>query len=89
MTLKRRSKQPGADVLQGTLDMLVLQTLRLGPAQYASNDFVQGRARAEQELGLEGPDRHLYERAPIGYVAYSSCHTRYRDGNSGANVISE
>ena len=27
MTLKRRSKQPGADVLQGTLDMLVLQTL--------------------------------------------------------------
>jgi PadR family transcriptional regulator, regulatory protein PadR len=32
MTLQRRSKQPGADVLQGTLDMLVLQTLRLGPA---------------------------------------------------------
>lgn len=32
MTLKKRSKSVGADLLQGTLDMLVLQTLRLGPA---------------------------------------------------------
>ena len=32
MTLKRRVQKPGADLLQGTLDMLVLQTLRLGPA---------------------------------------------------------
>jgi transcriptional regulator len=34
VTLKNRRKsgRPGADLLQGTLDMLVLQTLRLGPA---------------------------------------------------------
>src|SRR5262249_35651804 len=32
MTLKRKAPRPGADLLQGTLDMLVLQTLRLGDA---------------------------------------------------------
>ena len=32
MTLKKRSKSVGPDLLQGTLDMLVLQTLRIGPA---------------------------------------------------------
>ena len=32
MTLKKKIQKPGADLLQGTLDMLVLQTLRLGPA---------------------------------------------------------
>jgi transcriptional regulator len=32
VTLNKRSKAAGADLLQGTLDMLVLQTLRLGPA---------------------------------------------------------
>jgi len=33
MTLKKRKRpEAGADLLQGTLDMLVLQTLRLGPA---------------------------------------------------------
>ena len=34
MTLRSRKKsgRPGTDLLQGTLDMLVLQTLRLGPA---------------------------------------------------------
>jgi len=32
MTLRKRQKDAGADLLQGTLDMLVLQTLRLGPA---------------------------------------------------------
>ena len=65
------------------------RNLRLGPAQDASNDFVQGRARAQEELGLESPDRHLYERAPIGYETYTSAHARAKDGKSGANVISE
>lgn len=65
------------------------RNLRLSPAQDASNDFVQGRARPEQELGLESPDRHLDERAPIGYETYTSAHTRAKDGKSGANVISE
>ncbi|MGZ8711476.1 MAG: PadR family transcriptional regulator [Thermoanaerobaculia bacterium] len=32
MTLRRKIQKPGGDLLQGTLDMLVLQTLRLGPA---------------------------------------------------------
>src|SRR3954464_12353724 len=32
MTLKKKAQKPGTDLLQGTLDMLVLQTLRLGPA---------------------------------------------------------
>ena len=32
MTLKKKAQKPGSDLLQGTLDMLVLQTLRLGAA---------------------------------------------------------
>ena len=32
MTLRKKAQKPGTDLLQGTLDMLVLQTLRLGPA---------------------------------------------------------
>jgi PadR family transcriptional regulator PadR len=32
MTLKKTSDKRGGDVLQGTLDMLVLQTLRIAPA---------------------------------------------------------
>ena len=32
MTLRRKVQKPGGDLLQGTLDMLVLQTLQLGPA---------------------------------------------------------
>jgi hypothetical protein len=54
--------------------------LVLGAAQDASNNFVQGRARAEQELGLESPDSHLYERAPFGYKAHTSGHALYKDG---------
>ncbi len=50
MTLRKRSNAVGADLLQGTLDMLVLQTLRLGPAHgytiarligQRSDDFLQ------------------------------------------------
>src|SRR5215471_21769697 len=32
MTIKRKPAKPGSDLLQGTLDMLVLRTLRLGDA---------------------------------------------------------
>jgi hypothetical protein len=63
--------------------------LVLGAAQDSSNDFIQGRARAEQELGLESPDSHLYERAPFGYKAYTSGHVLYRNEKRPANVISE
>ena len=52
------------------------RNLCLGSAQDASNDFVQGRARAQEELGLESPDRHLYERAPVGDVAHTSGRAR-------------
>lgn len=65
------------------------RNLRLGSSQDASDDFVQGRARAQQELGLESPDRYLYERAPIGYEAHTSRHAPYKDENPCANVISE
>ena len=30
--MRKKAQRPGSDLLQGTLDMLVLQTLRLGPA---------------------------------------------------------
>ena len=62
--------------------------LGLGSAQDSSNDFVQGRARPQQELGLESPNRHLYERAPIGYKAHTSGHALYKDVERAANVIS-
>jgi hypothetical protein len=55
------------------------RNLCLGLAQDASDDFVQRRARPEEELGLESPDRHLYERAPIGYKAHTSGHALYKD----------
>jgi hypothetical protein len=63
--------------------------LSLGSAQDSSDDFVQGRARPQQELGLESPNRHLYERAPIGYKAHTSGHALYKDVERAANVISE
>jgi transcriptional regulator len=47
MTLKKRPKTPGADLLQGTLDMLVLQTLRLGAAHgYAIARTLEQRSEA-------------------------------------------
>lgn len=61
----------------------------LGAPQDTANDFVQGRARTQQELGLKSPDRHLYDRAPIGYEAESSRHAPHKDGKRDANVISE
>jgi hypothetical protein len=46
-------------------------------------------ARTQEELGLESPDLHLYERAPIGDEAHTSRHAPYQDENPYANVISE
>src|SRR3990170_3320042 len=47
MTLKKRQKAPGADLLQGTLDMLVLQALRLGDAHgYAIARTLEQRSEA-------------------------------------------
>jgi hypothetical protein len=63
--------------------------LSLGSSQDSSDDFVQGRARPQQELGLESPNRHLYKRAPIGYKAHTSGHALYKDEERAVNVISE
>jgi PadR family transcriptional regulator, regulatory protein PadR len=47
MTLKKKVQKPGGDLLQGTLDMLVLQTLRLGPAHgYAIARVIEQRSDA-------------------------------------------
>jgi PadR family transcriptional regulator, regulatory protein PadR len=47
MTLKKRPRAPGGDLLQGTLDMLVLQTLQLGPAHgYAISRAIEQRSEA-------------------------------------------
>jgi PadR family transcriptional regulator len=47
MTLKRKAARPGADLLQGTLDMLVLQTLRLGDAHgYTIARLIEHRSDA-------------------------------------------
>jgi len=47
MTLKRTAARPGADLLQGTLDMLVLQTLRLGAAHgYTIARLIEQRSDA-------------------------------------------
>src|SRR5262245_52595479 len=47
MTLKRKTARPGADLLQGTLDMLVLQTLRLGDAHgYTISRLIEQRSDA-------------------------------------------
>ena len=61
----------------------------LGASQDASDDLVEGRARAQEEPGLERPNGHLHERAPFGYEAHTSGHALYKDGNRPANVISE
>ena len=47
MTLKKRSSTPRGDLLQGTLDMLVLRTLQLGPAHgYAISRVIEQRSEA-------------------------------------------
>jgi transcriptional regulator len=47
MTLRRKAARPGTDLLQGTLDMLVLQTLRLGDAHgYSIARVIEHRSDA-------------------------------------------
>ena len=47
MTLRKKVQKPGGDLLQGTLDMLVLQTLRLGPAHgYTIARLIEQRSDA-------------------------------------------
>jgi transcriptional regulator len=47
MTLKKKTARPGADLLQGTLDMLVLRTLRLGDAHgYTIARLIEQRSDA-------------------------------------------
>jgi hypothetical protein len=61
----------------------------LGAAQDASDDLVEGRARTQEEPGLERPYGHFHERAPFGYKAHTLGHALYKDGKRTANVISE
>ena len=49
---KRQSDQPSSEMLQGTLDMLILQTLLLGPAHGHTIAHVIGR-RSEDVLQVE------------------------------------
>jgi hypothetical protein len=63
--------------------------IRVSDAYKQADDLVEGRARAQEEPGLERPDGHLHERAPFGYKAHTSGHALYKDGNRPANVISE
>src|SRR4051812_17823293 len=47
MTLKKKAQRPGSELLQGTLDMLVLQALRLGPAHgYTIARVIEQRSEA-------------------------------------------
>src|SRR6185437_11977525 len=47
MTLKKRPARHGSDLLQGTLDMLVLRTLLLGPAHgYTIARLIEQRSEA-------------------------------------------
>lgn len=47
MTLRKAPARPGGDLLQGTLDMLVLQTLRLGDAHgYTIARLIEQRSEA-------------------------------------------
>ena len=47
MTLRKKTEKPGADLLQGTLDMLVLQTLQIAPAHgYTISRVIEQRSDA-------------------------------------------
>jgi hypothetical protein len=46
--------------------------LGLGAAQDTSDDLIQGRARTQEEPGLDRPYSDLHERAPFGYEAHMS-----------------
>ena len=83
MTLKRKAARPGADLLQGTLDMLVLQTLRLGDAHgYTIARLIEQRSDAflQVEQGSLYPAlNRLEDRAWIdSYWATSENNRRAR-----------
>jgi hypothetical protein len=69
--------------------MTAHRVLALGAPQDTSDDLIQGRARTQEEPGLDRPDGDLYERAPFGYKTHTSWHALYKDGKWPANVISE
>ena len=84
MTLRRRRKQePRNDLLQGTLDMLVLQTLRLGDAHgYTIARVIEQRSDAflQVEQGSLYPAlNRLEDRGWVGsYWATSENNRRAR-----------
>jgi transcriptional regulator len=83
MTLRKRPKAPGGDLLQGTLDMLVLHTLRLGPAHgYAIARTLEQRSDAflQVEQGSLYPAlNRLEDRGWVGsYWATSENNRRAR-----------
>jgi hypothetical protein len=52
-----------------------------GSAQDTSDNLIQGRARSQQVLGLEGPDSDLDEGAPGWNEAQGSRHVRVKTEN--------
>lgn len=83
MTLRKKTQKPGADLLQGTLDMLVLQTLRLGPAHgYTIARVIEQRSDAflQVEQGSLYPAlNRLEDRAWVAsYWATSENNRRAR-----------
>jgi PadR family transcriptional regulator len=82
MTLRKKAR-PGADLLQGTLDMLVLRTLRLGDAHgYTIARLIEQRSAAflQVEQGSLYPAlNRLEDRAWIdSYWATSENNRRAR-----------
>ena len=83
MTLRKKAQKPGTDLLQGTLDMLVLQTLRLGPAHgYTIARVIEQRSDAflQVEQGSLYPAlNRLEDRAWVAsYWAISENNRRAR-----------
>jgi transcriptional regulator len=83
MTLRKNAQKPGGDLLQGTLDMLVLQTLRLGPAHgYTIARVIERRSDAflQVEQGSLYPAlNRLEDRAwVVSYWATSENNRRAR-----------
>ena len=97
MTLKKKTARAGADLLQGTLDMLVLQTLRLGAAHgYTIARLIEQRSEAflQVEQGSLYPAlNRLEDRGWIdSYWATSENNRRaryYRLTQAGRKQITE
>lgn len=48
----------------------------LSPAHDAEDDLVQGRARPQEQSGLERPDCYLDQGAPFGHEAHTTWHPK-------------